>query len=153
MPPQDDGAFEVSAREVGKMRYLLDAYWLLDEVAQDFKSWREAVAMEDGVTVEMRVDWRAVAHHVSPQVLVVMAHDVTGKEFHDFPVYAVLPESGQIIRLDRVKSVYVEESEDTSVEFDSQAAINSLMNHARNLDGGKGENAMKQLSILKRIMK
>jgi hypothetical protein len=152
-PQQDDGVIEVSAREYGKVRYLLDAYWLMDEAYRDLKAWRETVAMHEGVTVDVRVDWRAVVNHVAPQVLVVMAHDASGVHFQDFPVSAVLPESGQVIRLDSVKSVTVEESEEAKAEFDVQGALNSLAKHAQSLDGGKGENAMRQISILRRILK
>jgi hypothetical protein len=144
---------EVSAREFPKVKYLIDTIYLVDMMYQDFKGWRDTVALAEGVSVEAKIDWRSVAIHCAPQVLVVMAHDPTRSEFEDHPLYAVLPESGQFIPLTEVISLSVEESGESNDEPDVYGALNSLATHASTLDGGKKENAMKQISILRRILK
>lgn len=150
---EQDREVVVSAREFGKMRYLIDAIALFDAMYQDFKQMRETVALQDGVQLDVRMDWRSVVNHCQPQVLVVIAHDPVGEEVVEFPLYAVLPESGQFILLSKVMSLSVEESDDGKPEVDVEGALNSLTTHASALNGGKKENAMKQLSILRRIMR
>jgi hypothetical protein len=153
-PEADELQFvEVSAREFPKMKYLVDTMSLMDAMYQDFKVWREQVAMNQGITVESRIDWRAVANFCAPQVLVVLAHDPGKVSFEDHPRYAVLPESGQFICLDVAISLSVEESEDGKPELDVQGTLNSLLTFAQSIDGGKRDNAVKQVQILKRILK
>jgi len=156
MPSHKDGAAKVvvvSAREFPKMKYLVDTIYLMDMMYGDFKEWRSDVAFSEGVTVNARLDWRAVSNHCAPQVLVVLATDPTHAEFEDHPLYAVLPESGQTVRLDGVVSLAVEESEDGKPEFDVEGALNSLNTYAQSINGGKRDNAMRQVQILKRILK
>jgi len=143
----------VSAREYPKMKYLVNVIYLMDAMYGDFKEWRDSVAFSDGVTVNARIDWRAVSNHCAPQVMVVLAVDPTHVEFEDHPLYAVLPESGQQVRLDGVISLSVEESEDGKPEFDVEGALNSLSSYAQSISGGKRDNAMRQVQILKRILK
>jgi len=143
----------VSAKEYGKLSYLLTVIKLMDRMYQDFKKWRETVAFSDGVTVDTRIDWRSVVNFCAPDVLVVLTHDKSGKEFEDFPLYAVLPRSGQYFELKPEMSVSIEESEDGKPEFDVVGTLNSLLSYVETIDGGKKENAMKQLHILKRILR
>lgn len=154
MPSRSEAQIvEVSARELPKMRYLVDTVYLMDAMYQDFKTWRDDVAFTQAVTVDAQIDWRAVVHHCAPQVLVVLAHDPGRAEFMDFPLYAVLPESGQVIRLDGVISLSVEADEDGKPELDVRGALNSLTAYVDSIDGGKKENAVRQLQILKRILR
>jgi len=148
-----DGEVVVSVREYGKMVYLLSALAQMDKMYQDFKSWRNTAAFSSGVSVNARIDWRSVAIHCAPQVLVVLTHDKTGNEFEDFPLYAVLPETRQYIRLDGPVVLTIEKSDDAEAEVDVQGALNSLFTYVETIDGGKKENAMRQLQVLKRILR
>jgi len=148
-----DDEVEVSGGEYRKMVYLISAVKCMDEMYQDFKAWRTTVALSEGVSVDARIDWRSVAYHCAPQVLVVIAHEKTGNEMEDFPLYAVLPESHQVIQLNGALSVSVKKSDDEKSEVDVQGALNSLRSHVETIDGGKKENAMRQLHILERIMR
>jgi hypothetical protein len=150
---QVDAVKVVSAREYGKLVYLLTALKLFDQVYQDFKRWRETVAFQHGVTVDARIDWRAVAIYCAPQVLVMMTHDKTGREFEDFPLYAVLPETCQVIRLENVESMSVEVSDEGETEVNVRSALKTLDTYVQSIDGGKKENAVKNLRILERILR
>jgi hypothetical protein len=150
---QVDTVVTVSARESGKLQYLLSCIKLYDKAYQDFKQWREAVAFMHGVTVDARIDWRAVANYCAPQVLVLLTHDKSGREFESFPLYAVLPETIQIIRLEAVESISVEVSDEGNSEVIVHGALKTLDTYVQSIDGGKKENAMKQLHILQRILR
>jgi hypothetical protein len=148
-----DVELEVSANEFGKMRYLLNSIQCMDGMYQDFKRWRKDVAFGSGVTVDAKVEWRSVVMHCAPQVLVVLVHDKSGSEFEDFPLYAVLPESHQFIRLDGPIALSIKERDDAKAEVDVQGALKSLQSYVETVDGGKKENALRQLQILKRILR
>jgi len=150
---QADAVYEVSAKEYGKLVYLLSSMKLFDAAYQDFKQWRETVVMKHGVAVDARVEWRTVANFCAPQVLVMVTHDKTGREFEDFPLFAVLPESGQIIRLEAVESITVKVSDEGNSEVAVSGALKTLDTYVQSIDGGKKENAMKQLRILERILR
>jgi hypothetical protein len=150
---QVDTKYTVSGREFGKLQYLLTCIKLYDKIYQDFKQWRETVAFTHGVTVDARIDWRAVANFCAPHVLVMLTHDKTGREFEDFPLYAVLPETMQIIRLQAVESITVEVSDEGRPEVDVHGALRTLDTYVQSIDGGKKENAMRQLHILQRILR
>jgi len=135
------------------MQYLLSCMKLFDIAYQDFKTWRETVAFRFGVTVDAKIDWRAVVNFCAPQVLVMITHDKTGREFEDFPLFAVLPESGQIIRLESVESITVEVSDEGNSEVNVHSALKTLDTYVQSIDGGKKENAMRQLRILERILR
>jgi len=150
---QAEAVTVVRAREYSKLQYLLSCIKLYDNAYQDFKSWRETVAFRFGVTVDAKIDWRAVANFCAPQVLVMMTHDKTGREFEGFPLFAVLPESGQIIRLESVESISVEVSGEEISEVNVHGALKTLDTYVQSIDGGKKENAVKQLRILERILR
>lgn len=143
----------VSAKEHGKIEYLLSSIVMMDEAYQDFKAWRTDVAFGQGVTTYARIDWRQVANYCAPQVLVVIIHDRNGTEFEDFPLYAVLPESRQVVLLHDVGSITVEASDDARAEVNVKATLNSLTTYVQSVDGRKKENAMRQLQILQRILR
>jgi len=148
-----EGVIEVSAREKGKLDYLFASIVAYDEVYRDFKAWRQDVAFGHGITVDARIDWRSVANYCAPHVLVMLTHDKTGSEFEDFPLYAVLPESGHTLRLESVESITVTVSDDTKVEVAALGALQALDTYILSLDSGKKENAVKQLRILQRILR
>jgi hypothetical protein len=145
--------YEVSAREFTKMKYLVSVIEVMDAMYKDFKSWQNTVVMTKGVIADARIDWRAVAQFCAPQVLVVLAHDPKGNEFEDHPRYAILPESRQHIPLTGIIHLAIKESDDGQPEVDVLGALNSLSTYVETIDGGKRENAMRQLHILRRILR
>jgi len=147
------GDIVVSAAEHRKMMYLIESKALFDGAYQDFKSLRYSAAFTDGVMVDARIDWRQVAIHCAPQVLVLLMYDKTGSVFEDHPLFAILPESGQSVFLPGVTSVSIEESDDRKREVDVQGILNSLLSHVDTIDGGKRLNAKKQIQILQRILR
>jgi len=156
MPQQDDEYDEivVAPSELKKMTTLLDTLYLVDAAWQNFKEAVYQPSLNEGVAVEFEFDWRSFSRLLAPEVLIAMATDPQkGKVFHAFPAAAVLPRSGQFVDLTRGVSLTVEANDDAKAEVDVLGALNSLATHAETLDGGKRENAMKQLSILRRILK
>lgn len=149
----DVAGLTVSAGEYPKVRYLLFAVNCLDEAHQDFKGWRDAVAWSEGVTTEARIDWRYVQNFCAPQVLLVMAHDRSGREFTDHPVYAVLMDTRQVLFLSSEVILSVKEDGTEESGTDVLGALNSLNTYVEAMTGGKKENAMRQLQILKRILR
>jgi hypothetical protein len=143
----------VLSSEFGKMKYLLGAIRSTDRMFQDFKSWRESVLMNDGVSVDVRIDWRSVVIHCMPQVMVILNHDTTGNTYLDHPLYAVLPESNQFISLRSEIHLSVKERDDAKAEVDVHGALNVLSTYAQSIDGGKRDNALRQIRILQRILK
>jgi len=135
------------------MKYLIGVVRATDEAYQGFKSWRNSVVLEHGVSAEARIDWRFVANFCAPHVLLVMSHDKSGKEFEDHPVYAVLTETQQSLPLYSDVDLIVQKSDDANAEVDVVGALNSLSTYAQSLDEGKRENALKQLRILTRILR
>jgi len=135
------------------LSYLFFALRSMDQVHNDFKSWRSVVALSEGVTVDMGVNWRQVENYCSPQVLLVMALDPKRSEFVDHPQWAVLMDTHQVIPLSHEIILSVTESDEASAEVDVLSALNSLTTYVEAISGGKKENAMRQLQILKRILR
>lgn len=146
--------YVVHRSEYYKLRKLFDTIHLVDSAYRDFKEGFNMEALEQGIKVEFAFDWRNVVRQCAPEVLVVLAEDPTRESFQQFPLYAVLPVSGQFILLTEWAPLSIEDDDDTpEVEVDVLGALNRLLTYARTLDGGKRENAMKMLSTLQRVLK
>lgn len=144
----------VHRSEYSKLRRLYDTIYLVDAAYRDFKEGFHMEALEQGVKVEFKFDWYSVVRQCAPEVLVVLAEDPTRETFQQFPLYAVLPVSGQFILLTEWAPLTIEDDDDTdSVEVDVRGTLNRLLTYASSLDGGKRENAMKMISTLQRILK
>jgi hypothetical protein len=139
--------------EFTKMQYLVNVIRCVDEALQSFKPWKFGTLMEEGVATEFVVDWRSIAIHCMPQVVIVMNHDKTGKEYYDHPQYAILAYSGQVISLDREIHLSVEEGSDAKAEADVNGSLNSLLTYAQSIDGGKRDNALRLIRQLQRVLK
>jgi len=148
-----DNVYEVKRSELAKMNYLLSAIRCADEMIQRFKPWRESVIMTESVDTEVRIDWRTIVVHCMPQVIVVLNHDKRGQEFYDYPLYAILPESAQVISLDEVKSLSVKVCDDEISEVEAHGALNTLLAYAQSIDSGKRENVLRQLHTVQRVLK
>jgi hypothetical protein len=141
----------VSAAEYPKVRYALFALKCANNAYQDFKNWRNAVALSEGVSVDAKIDWRLVANHCAPQVLFLMVKDNHG-EIMEHPAWAILTESHQVIPL-TTEVILSAEEEPAKTGVDALSALNSLHAYVEAMTGGKKENAVKQLQILRRILR
>lgn len=148
-----DGDYIVHRNEYSKLRRLYDTIHLVDQAYRDFKEGFHMEALEQGVKVEFTFDWRNVVRQCAPDVLVILAEDPTRETFQQFPLYAVLPSSGQFILLTEWAPLSIEDDDDATAEVDVSGALNRLLTYASSLDGGKRENAMKMISTLQRILK
>jgi hypothetical protein len=152
---EDSDEIVVAKSEYSKLRKLYDTIHLVDAAHRDFRESFEREALEQGVKVEFTFDWRMVVRSCAPEVLVVLAEDPTREKFQPFPIYAVLPVSGQYISLTEWAPISIEDDDEAASagEVDASGALNRLITHAKSLDGGKRENAMKMLFTLQRILK
>jgi len=143
----------VKKGELAKMKYLISAIRCADEMLQHFKPWRESVIMTESVDTEVRIDWRTVVIHCMPQVMVVLNHDKRGNDFYDYPLYAILPESDQVLPLSDVKSLSVEVLDEDVSEVEAHGALQTLLTYAQSIDSGKRENVLRQLHTVQRVLR
>jgi len=148
-----DGDLVVHRSEYQKLRRLYDTIYLVDAAYRDFKEGFHMEALEQGIKVEFTFDWRNVVRQCAPEVLVTLAEDPTRDTFQQFPLYAILPVSGQFILLTEWAPLSIEDDDDAEAEVDVRGTLNRLLTYASSLDGGKRENAMKMISTLQRILK
>lgn len=143
----------VTSVEADKLRWLLGVIAAADEMQHRFKSDRQTLMFDEGVRIDRVIDWRAVSNRVLPDVIVVMVKDERRDAvFDEFPMYALLPRLKQYVSLQEELVLTVEVDTDRS-HGEVVSALNRLTAHARELTGSRGENAMKQLTVLRRTLK
>lgn len=144
---------QVTLSEHSKITYLLGALSAAEKMQAQYKRDQGELLMSEGSALFRRVDWRRVVSECAPEVLVVMAHDGTREQekFDDFPMYVLLPRSGEFVHLQEDIALSIEEGSRVRRE-QVVGALNLLRHSVASIDGPKQDNARKLLSGLHKLL-
>lgn len=143
---------KVSYGEMQKLKYLMGARTAALQMNAQYLKDKEELHRNERRELNRVIDWRGVASRCAPELLVVIANDGRrGEWFDDFPIYALIPRSGEFIVLDDEVSPVIEEDVPLS-RTEVQAALSLLRSTAARIDESKQENARKLLSGLHKLL-
>jgi len=143
---------DLTRNERGKLEYVLNVKSALASLNRDYEQFSFNAAWNDGVTTHRRINWLDVVRHCFPDVIVVMINDGVSKEtqFFEFPGYAIIPRLGRSFDLSKSR---IPSGEPGRANQEVTQSLSHLRQRILSIDGSKGENAMKHLRILERMLK
>lgn len=143
-----------TASEATKLLWLLNVISGVDEMQKRFKSDKDWYRSNEYVSVSRHVDWRQVVNYCFPQLLVIMLQDASNErdKFEDFPIYAVVCRSGQMVPLQDEVTI-VPEAGDSQQGVNVEEAISSLLIATEGIKEANRAEAKKLLGMLRRVMR
>ena len=142
----------VTLAEKQKLEYLIGARKSALAMNERYLRDKQEVHERSRRELNRVVDWRGVASRCAPDVLLVIANDGRrGEWFDDFPIYVLIPRSGQFVALDDEFSLIIEEDVPLT-RAEVLGALNLLRSTAASIDESKRENARKLLSGLHKLL-
>lgn len=137
--------------EKSKLEYLIRVKHTVDVLNTKFKDFEVQSAWNHGLSVHREVSWVDVQRYCFPQLIVIMISDGNKeKEFFKFPGYALIPRLEEAVDLSGI----ADPSDDHGrANRETEMSLDHLRSVIQSIDGSKGENAMKHLNILHRMLR
>ena len=143
---------QVTRSEKQKLTYLLGAWDAALKMQERYLLDKRKLHESDRRDLNRVIDWRGVASRCAPEILVVIANDGRRSEwFDDFPIYALIPRSGQFVVLDDEFSLIIEEDVPPT-RAEVLGALHLLRSTTASIDESKQDNARKLLSGLHKLL-